>query len=198
VLQKLGIKVLQGILERVRLGTRESTLNDIDLGTRCCELGLDKIHGIAETTGVVTGEAPNKGNSGFAILSKLVRVLLYAKINLVLALQLGDKVMDEVRRFKEFDQLRSPSQNKFMLVRNHAQKLVDAMRHLPLRTVDSHLITGLLGAGEVDLAVVLLLQTIDLGESSNELTMVEAVDTDNLRSVLRILTIALVLEQRGS
>jgi len=71
------------------------------------------------------------------------------------------------------------------------------MRHLPLGTVDSHLITGLLGAGEVDLAVVLLLQTIDLGESSNELTMVEAVDTDNLRSVLRILTIALVLEQWG-
>ena len=198
MLQKLGIEVLQGILERVRLGTRESTLDDIDLGTRCCELGLDKIHGIAETTGVVTGEAPNKGDSGFALLSKLVGVLLYAKINLVLALELGDKVMDKVRRLEELDQLGSPSQNKLMLVRDHAQKLVDAMRHLPLRTVDSHLVTGLFSAGEVDLAIVLLLQTIDFGKSGNELTMVEAVDADNLRSVLRILTIALVLEQLDS
>jgi hypothetical protein len=113
----------------------------------------------------------------------------------MLALQLRHEVMSKFRRLEELDQLRSPGENKFMLIWDHAEKLIDTVRNLPLWTVNSNLITGLLSAGEVDLAVVLLLQVIDLRKSGNKLTMIEAVNADNLRCVLRILSILLALNE---
>lgn len=68
------------------------------------------------------------------------------------------------------------------------------MGDLPLRAINSYLITGLLSAGEVNLAVVFLFQIIDLRESGNKLAMIEAVNTDNLGCVLRILLIAVSIE----
>jgi hypothetical protein len=112
----------------------------------------------------------------------------------MLALQLGHKVMGKLSGFKEFDKLRGPGKNELMLIRNHAQELIDTMGDLPLRTIDSYLITGLLSAGEVNLAVVFLFQVIDLRESGNKLAMIEAVNTDNLRCVLRILLIIISIE----
>jgi hypothetical protein len=53
--------------------------------------------------------------------------------------------------------------------------------------MNGNFVAGLLSAGERDLAVVLLLKIIDLGQSRNELPMIEAVNADALRGVLRIL-----------
>jgi hypothetical protein len=150
-------------------------------------LRLNEVHSITETTGVVAGEPPKKSDRRLAVLSELVGVLPDAEFNLMLALQLGHEVMSKFRRLEELDQLRSSGEDKLMLIWDHAEKLIDTVRNLPLWTVNRNLITGLLSAGEVDLAVVLLLQVIDLRKSSNKLTMIEAVNADNLRCVLRIL-----------
>ena len=74
-----------------------------------------------------------------------------------------------------------------MLVGDHAQELVDAVRYLPLRTSDRYLIASLLSAGEVDFAVVLLLKLIDLRKASNKLAVIKSVHIDVLGRVLRIL-----------
>jgi hypothetical protein len=60
------------------------------------------------------------------------------------------------------------------------QEFVNALGHKPLRTGDSHFIARLLGAGENDLAVPGSLQFLDLAQPSEELAVIEAVDTDNL------------------
>lgn len=72
-------------------------------------------------------------------------------------------------------------------VANAYQKLVDAMRDLPLRASHGHLIAGLFGAWEDDLAVVLALQFINVTETCKELAMVQTVDVHDLRGVLRVL-----------
>lgn len=109
------------------------------------------------------------------------------KLNLMLVLELGNQIMSEVRGFKELDQFGASSEDKIVLIRDHAQEFVDAVGNLPLRSVDSHLITSLLSAGEVDLAVVLLLELINLRKTSKKLTVIETVDIDDLRSILGIL-----------
>jgi hypothetical protein len=71
-----------------------------------------------------------------------------------------------------------------MFVRDHAQKLVNAVRNLPLRSGNSNLVTRLLGAGEANLAIVLLLEFINLGKATNKLAMVKSVDANDLRGIL--------------
>jgi hypothetical protein len=187
MLKKLRVKVLQRVLERVRLGARESALNDVHLSPRSRELRLHKVHGIAETTSIVAGKTPKQSDCRRSILGELIRVLMNGKLNLVLALQLGHKVMGKLGRLEKLDQLRASSKNEFMLVRNHAQELVNAVGNLPLRAIHGHLVAGLLGAGEVDLAVVLLLELVNLRKPSNELAMVESINTDDLRGILGVL-----------
>ena len=69
------------------------------------------------------------------------------------------------------------------------QELVSAHRDLPLRSLNSHLIASLFGAGEADFAVVLLLQHFDLGQTSQKLAVIKTIDVDGLCSDLRVLTV---------
>jgi hypothetical protein len=59
---------------------------------------------------------------------------------------------------------------------------------LILRARNGNDIAGHFGAGEIDLAVPLLLKFFDFWHSSNELTMVESIDVDILRDKFGILS----------
>ncbi len=63
------------------------------------------------------------------------------------------------------------------------------MRDLPLRAVDLYFITSILSAGEVNLAVVLGFQIRDVTETREELTVIESINVDRLRGVLRVLLV---------
>jgi len=67
------------------------------------------------------------------------------------------------------------------------QKLVHAMRNLPLRACDGDLVARHLGAWKHDLALVLALEFVDLVEASKELAMVETINVDDLGGILGIL-----------
>lgn len=67
------------------------------------------------------------------------------------------------------------------------QKFINAMRYLPLWASHSDLIASLLSAREHNLAVVLALELVDLAKTSQELTMIQAVNIDDLRSILGVL-----------
>jgi hypothetical protein len=60
------------------------------------------------------------------------------------------------------------------------QELVDCQWHLVFRARDSNCVTRFLCAREGDLAVELLLELVNLVETGNELSMVQAVDVDRL------------------
>ncbi len=68
------------------------------------------------------------------------------------------------------------------------KKLIHAHRNPPLRAGHRDLVTRLLRAREDNLAVPLLLQFLNLGQTGKELTMVQSVDIDNLRGKLRVLS----------
>jgi hypothetical protein len=72
------------------------------------------------------------------------------------------------------------------------------MRDLPLRTSHGNLVAGLLSAGEVDLAVVLLLKLVNLGKTRDQLSMIKSVNIDDLRGVLRILTGIVSIDRAAS
>lgn len=61
------------------------------------------------------------------------------------------------------------------------------MRHLPLWASHSDLIASLLSAREHNLAVVFALELVNLAETSQKLTMIQAVNIDDLRGILRVL-----------
>jgi hypothetical protein len=61
------------------------------------------------------------------------------------------------------------------------------MGHIPLRSSDGNLIGCLLRAREDDLAVPLFLQRIEFAETREELTVVQAVDIDDLGSKFGVL-----------
>ena len=77
------------------------------------------------------------------------------------------------------------------------QKLVDALGDEPLRASDGHLIARLLGAREDNLAVPGPLKVLDLGQTGQQLAVVEAVDADNLGGKLRVLLRMLLLAAWG-
>lgn len=84
-----------------------------------------------------------------------------SNFHFVLTLQLGDKIMRKLRRLQELDQLGAARKHQFMPIGDHAEELINAVRHLPLGASDGDLITRLLSARKVDLAVVLLLELVN-------------------------------------
>lgn len=67
------------------------------------------------------------------------------------------------------------------------QELVNALGDEPLRTSDSDFIARLFSAWEDNLAVPPPFQLFNLGQPSEQLTVVEAVDADNLGGELGVL-----------
>jgi hypothetical protein len=108
-------------------------------------------------------------------------------LHLVLTLQLGDKIMRKLGRLQKLDQLWATSKHQLMFIWDHAEKLVNAVRHLPLWASDSDFVTRLLSARKVDFAVVLLLKLVNFRETSNQFAMVQPINANNLRGILRIL-----------
>lgn len=100
--------------------------------------------------------------------------------NLILILQRGDKIMSKFGRFEELDHISTAADDEIMLVRDHAQELINTMRHLPLRTIDSDFIARLFRAWEIDFAVVFLLEFIDFRKAGDKLTVVKSINVDNL------------------
>lgn len=187
MLKELRVKVLKSVFKRIRLGTRDGTFDNIGLDICRGKLRKQEVNRIPETSCIVAREPPDESRGGRAVLSGLIRVLMDGDFHLVLALQLGDKIMRKFRRLEELDQLCVASKHQLMFVWDHAEELVDAMRHLPLRTSNSDLVTRLLSAGEIDFAVVLLLELVNLRKSSNQLTMVQPINIDDLRRIFGIL-----------
>jgi hypothetical protein len=68
------------------------------------------------------------------------------------------------------------------------QKVVHTLGNLPLRSSDGDFIAGLLGAGKHDLAVPLLLEGFDIGEASQQVTVVQTIHVDNLGRELGVLS----------
>lgn len=161
MLKKLGIEILKRIFKRIGLGTRDGALDDISLDARSSKLGEQKVDCVSETSCVVAREAPEESSSGGAILSGLVRVLMNSNFHLILTLQLGDKIVRKLGRLEELDQLGATSKHQFMPIGDHAEKLINAMRHLPLGASNSDFVTRLLSARKVDLAVILLLKLVN-------------------------------------
>lgn len=67
------------------------------------------------------------------------------------------------------------------------QKLINRLRDLIFRARYGDYITCHFGTGEVDLAIPFLLKLVDLIHSSNEFSMVQAIDDDGLRDEFGIL-----------
>lgn len=162
MLKKLGIEILKRVFKRVGLGTRDGALDDIGLDARSSKLGEQEVDCVSETSCIVAREAPDESSGGGAIFSGLIGVLMNSNFYLVLTLQLGDKIMRKLRRLQELDHLGAASKHQFMPIGDHAEELVNAMRHLPLGASDSDLVTRLLSARKVDLAVVLLLKLVNV------------------------------------
>jgi hypothetical protein len=180
MLEQLGIEILKRVLKRIRLGTGEVALHNGQDCTRCGEMGQQELHGVSETSGVVAGETPDKGDGRSSILRSLFWVLVDRKLDLILALELRNKIVSKFGGLEELDELGAAAQHKLVLVRHHTQKLVDAVRNLPLRTSDGNLIACLLGAGEADLAVVLLFQLVNLWEPGNQFAVVQSINIHDL------------------
>jgi hypothetical protein len=66
------------------------------------------------------------------------------------------------------------------------QEFIDCQWHLVLRARDSDCITCFFSAGESDLAVELLLELINLVQTSNQLSVVQAIDVNGLGDKLCI------------
>lgn len=161
MLKKLGIEILKRIFKRIGLGTRDGALDDISLDARSGKLGEQEVDGVSETSCIVAREAPDESSRGGAIFSGFLRVLMNGNFHLVLTLQLGDKIMRKLRRLQELDQLSATCKHQFMPIGDHAEELINTVRHLPLGASDSDLVTRLLSARKVDLAVVLLLKLVN-------------------------------------
>lgn len=67
------------------------------------------------------------------------------------------------------------------------QELINGLRHLILRAGYGDYVTCHFGAWKIDLAVPFLFKFIDLIHSSNEFSMVQAVDDDGLGDEFRVL-----------
>ena len=67
------------------------------------------------------------------------------------------------------------------------KKFIDRLRHLVFRSGNSHYITGHFGTREVDLAIPFLLEFVDFVHTSDEFSMVQAIDDHGLRDELRVL-----------
>ena len=67
------------------------------------------------------------------------------------------------------------------------QELIDGLRNLVLWPRDCYYIRGHFGRGEIDLAIPLLFKVFDLVYSSNEMSMVQAIDDDGLGDEFRVL-----------
>lgn len=161
MLKKLGIEILERIFKRIGLGTRDGALDDISLDACSSKLGEQKVDCVSETSCIVAREAPEESSSGGAIFGDFVRVLMNSNFHLILTLQLGDKIMRKFRRLQELDQLGAASKHQFMPIGDHAEELINAMRHLPLGASNRDFVTRLLSARKVDLAVVLLLKLVN-------------------------------------
>lgn len=187
MLEQLRVKVLKGIFKRVGLGAGNGALDDIGLNIRGGKLCKQEVNRVSETSRIVAREAPDESSSGSTVFSNLIRVLVNGDLYLILTLQLGDKIMRELGRLQKLDQLRAASKHQLVSIWDHAKKLVNAVRHLPLWTSDSDFVARLLSARKVDLAVVLLFKLVDFRKTSNQFTMVQPINTNNLRSILGIL-----------
>jgi hypothetical protein len=206
MLEKLRVEVLERVLERVRLGSRDSTLNNRGLDASRGKLGLQEVDRVAQTASVVARELPQQSHGTFTVVCFFFRVFMDFEGDLVLALKLANELAGELRRLQEVDKGRSSSQNQFVGLWNHTlirhvsgrglqngsgarayQELVSAQGYLPLRPGDSHLVACLLGAWEDDLAVPLLLKLFNLRETTDQLAVIQAVHMHNLRSELGML-----------
>lgn len=187
MLEQFRVKVLKRIFKRVRFGAGDGALDDVGFDIGRGKLRKQEVNRVSETSSVVAREAPDESSSGSTLFGSLIRVLVNGDLHLILALQLGDKIMRELGRLQKLDQLRAASKYQLVFIWDHAKKLVNAVRHLPLWTSDSDFVARLLSAREVDLAVVLLFKLINFRKTSNEFTVVQAINTNDLRSVLGIL-----------
>lgn len=187
MLEQLRVKVLKRIFKRVGFGAGDGALDDIGFDIRGGKLRKQEVNRVSETSGIVARETPDESSSGSTLFSSLIRVLVNGDLHLILALQLGDKIMRELGRLQKLDQLRATSKHQLVSVWHHAKKFVNAVRHLPLWTSDSDFVARLLSARKVDLAVVFLFKLVNFRKTSDEFTMVQPINTNDLRSVLGIL-----------
>lgn len=67
------------------------------------------------------------------------------------------------------------------------KEFVNRFRYLVFRSRYGHYITRHLGTREVDLAIPFLLEFVDLVHTSDEFSMVQAIDDDGLRDEFRVL-----------
>lgn len=120
VLKESRVEVLERVLERVRLGSQDRPLDDVDLDARSGELGLEEIEGVPEAAGVVASELPQQGDGRGAIFAALVGVLMNDNVNLVLRLELGQQLLAEFRGLEELEELGRASEDEFVIVGDHA------------------------------------------------------------------------------
>ena len=74
------------------------------------------------------------------------------------------------------------------------QEFINSLWDLILRARNRDYIRGHFGRREIDFAIPFLLKVLDLIHSSNELSMVQAVDDDGLGDELRVLKVQQVCQ----
>ncbi len=68
------------------------------------------------------------------------------------------------------------------------EEFISTQWYLPFGTSNRHFVARLLGAGEDDLAIPLLLEFVDLGQAGDKLTVVQSINVNDLGHEFRVLS----------
>ena len=195
VLQELRVEEGQRLFERVGFGPRDRTLDGVGIESVTNQTGDQEVDGILKATSVVTrvaeddavlGSRGGRRGAFFLRSGRQISTNINIDINLVLFLELGPNIGNEVYGLEVVTKFHRALEMKFMALWYHAKQSIDRLRHLILGAGDGHHVAGKLGAREFDLAVPFLLQLVDLSHAGQQLTVIQTVDNDSLGDVFGI------------